>query len=1191
MSHRYCSILNWFRKTAKVPTTGVAIALLTSGLTNTVQGATIDWGVSESGLPGTYTWQHLYNWNATGLHQTPLLIPNAIGDIANLNLVNLSGNQTINLDGAVTLGTLNIGDISGQQSYIIGAGTGGTLTFNNGGTAAINKSGIATDVITSNIVLTNPVTIDVADGRLALTGVLSGAGGITKNGNGTLVLRGVNTFTGVSTLNGGITLIAPFADNGAVLGASGVAQGTVVNSGATLAIANDQSAAAGLTGGGASNAEPLTINGQGFRNQGALRNMFGRETNQFTGVVTLGSASRIQSDAGTLQLTGALNVNQDVMMGGSNFVQLSGAVSGSNTITHYGSNGFQLSNITAGQTYSGTINSLMGEIRSNTVSGATAADNPYNDIAALNLRNSVLRLNFASGAGGAGNAADSRFSTTAPISMMGSQIYIDNAAFNATSTNLFDYAVAQTFGTTTMQSGHNRFGFRSADTGTVTMTFTNIVNPNPGTTMELHVDNLSGAALGTAAKHRILNTALEGGSTVPFVGGWAYSAADFLKYVPTGLGGFGYTELVAADNAVNQSENTWASGQNIFLDNNSYTIAANRTIQSLKIAGATDRIVGGAPGTILEIESGGIITLDDGHIISVPTLTAGAAGNYTLYDIAWSFNTITSVIADNAGNAVSLVKTGGNTSRFLGNNSYTGSTYINEGMFQDIIGANNQVALGSGNLVFSGGQNNQAVYENDNDFIRALGTGPGEVQFIGGGAALGSGSTGLGAYGAPIDINFGGAAASVTWGSAAFNPGVFTLNGGNATHVATMINPIDLGGEQRYIRLDGSASGGNRAVLGTITGDISNGGLVRRGGGVLFFDTAKTYEGSTIIAEGEIWLRKNGTLGANVTGNDIFVNAGARLLIDAPSNIGSKQLIALQNNSDDTPVAIGLGAGYGSGSGITFSSLTNNTTSPTQTGGNSFLIVNQQTGTDARRANRLAIQLSGNHNFSSDLLAQVKSVTPDVQAWFGADSGNGTYTGATLTATGRTKTGGNFEAHRLGSGGGTITIANSNVLTGAVPLVVGAEDNTGRTNIGGLVWLPNAQNYTGTVAQTVGTALTAGNLIGSGGILVVGQNGALNAANNNLSIRGGELRLGVNPLASHYGQTDTQYSSRNIFVKSANAVFRTLPTGGGIFGTVTLNDFTMRMDDADRAFSVNRIGTTWMRYCFQRSGFIGKRRY
>lgn len=1180
--YRQSNLLQWFRNTARIPTAATIVLLLASGMVNSNAATIVDWGVSQSGTPGVYSWQLLSNWNATGAHATTTALPNAIGDTANLNLVNPSGNQTINLNGAVTLGALNIGDISGQQSYILAAGTGGSLAMNGGGAATITKSGIGTDVISSNIALTDTTTIDVQDARLALTGVLSGAGGLVKNGDGTLILRGVNTYTGVTTLNDGITLIATFADNGAVFGATGGAQGTVVNSGATLAIANDQSAAAGLTGGGASlNTEPITLNGNGFRNMGALRNMFGRESNQFTGAITLGSASRVQSDASTLTLSGAINVNQDLMASGTNFVTLSGAVSGSNDITHYGSSGLQLSNVTAGQTYSGTINSLMGEIRSNQVSGATAADNPYNDITALNLRNSVLRLNFANAAGGAGNGANSRFSTTAPISMRASQIYVDNASFSGTSTTFFDYAVAQTFGTTTLNSGHNRIGFRSADTGSVTLTFADILNPNPGTVLELHVDNLSGAALGTAAKHRILNTTLEAGGIVPFVGGWAYSAADFLKYVPTGSSGFGYTELVAADNAVNTAEGTWASGQNIFMDSSNRTLPlGTTTIQSLKIAGTTDRTLGGAAGAILEIESGGIITLDDGHTISVPTLTAGAASGYQIYDIAWSFNTIRSVIADNGGNPVSLVKTAGNTSRFLGNNTYTGTTYINEGMFQDIIGARNQVALGSGNLTFGGGQNQQAVYENDADFTRALGTGAGEVQLIGGGVGLGSGSSGFGAYGAPIDLNFGGAGATVTWGSATFNPGVFTLNGGNAAHVLTMINPIDLGGEQRYIRLDGGASAGQRGVMGTITGDISNGALVRRGGGILFFDTPKTYEGSTIIQEGEIWLRNSGTLGANVTGNDIFINAGARLIIDNPSNIGSKQLIVLQNNSDDTPAAIGLGAGYGSGSQIVFSSMTNNTTAPVQTGGNNFLIVNQQTGTDVRRANRISIELSGNHGFSTDILAQVKAVAPDVQAWFGADTGNGTYTGTTLTATGRTKTGGNFEAHRLGAGSGTFTIANSNVLTGAVPLVVGAEDNTARTNIGGIVYLPQAQNYTGTVAQTVGTALTAGNLIGSGGILVVGQNGALNAANNNISLRGGEIRLGLDAANSHYGQTDAQYAARNIFVKSANAVFRTIPVSGGYFGNLTLNDFTMRMDDADRVFSVNRIGTTYVNTIF-----------
>ena len=69
-----------------------------------------------------------------------------------------------------------------------------------------------------------------------------------------------------------------------------------------------------------------------------------------------------------------------------------------------------------------------------------------------------------------------------------------------------------------------------------------------------------------------------------------------------------------------------------------------------------------------------------------------------------------------------------------------------------------------------------------------------------------------------------------------------------------MVNSIDLGGEQRYIRLDGSASGGNRAVIGMIAGDIMNGSIVKRGGGQLVITTPKSYEGGTLISEGELWL-------------------------------------------------------------------------------------------------------------------------------------------------------------------------------------------------------------------------------------------------------------------------------------------------------------------------------------------------
>jgi|UniRef100_UPI00378359BE autotransporter-associated beta strand protein len=1147
---------------------------------DTAQASTFVWDTTGS---GSYIWQDFTNWNGG-------LIPTSIvGDTANLNL-DILGTQFISLDDALTLGTLNIGDATGGSSIVLTSGVGGTLSFNGGATAAINKTGSGTAVIQANVGLQNQLTLNVDAGILVLDGLVDGVNGFTKNGEGTLVLRRANTYTGLTILNNGMTMISPANNDLAVLGGANLWQGTVVNSGATLAINNDATNLAGDTTGGANNPEQLLINGQGFRNMGALRSILGRESNSFSGTVTLGSAARVQSDYNTLTLTGSvLTNNHELRMGGAGFTSITGPVVGAGEIIHYGVSGFRMQNVTTAQNFTGTLSSVLGDIRADTAVGSQAANtNPYNNISALNLRDSWLRIVYAQGAGApaTNDKPDSRFSTTAPISMKAGQIYLENAAFS-TGTNLFDYAVSQTFGAVTLESGFNRIGGRSADTGSTTLTFAEILKPNAGTALEFYIDSLVGSALGIDAKHRIINSALEtAGVNVPFIGGWAYSSGgtanpEFVKYNTVGLGGFGYTPLTAGDYKVDQAEVGWVGTDNIKLSAGGATITANRTIQSLSMQSSTARALAGNAGTVLEVGSGGILTSLTTHTISVPTITAGAASNYELYDIAWASNVISSVIADNSGNPVSLVKTGGGTTSFFGANTYTGTTYLNEGMFRDVIGSN-RVALGSGNLTFGGSPNIQAAYETDRNFTRALGTGVGEVQIIGGGGA-GGGSAGFSAFGAPIDVNFGGAGATVTWGSATFNdsspfnPGIFTLNGGNATHVVTLVNNLDLGGEQRYIRLDGNASAGNRAVIGTISGDITNGGIVKRGGGVLMFDSSKSYQNATLIQEGELWLRGNGTAGANVMGNDILIGAASRLKLDGPSNVGSNQMIMLQNASDTDASAIAFGAGYGTGDGITFSSLINNGGIP-QTGPLSVLLANQQTGADRR--NRVAIQISGNHDFQTDILAQIKAVAPDVEAWFGADTGNGTYTGATLSANGRNKAAGFYQAFRLGTGSGTITIANANVLNGAFALIVGAEDQTARTNIGGFVYLPQAQNYTGTLTTTIGTAVTYGTLIGAGGVLFVGQNGALNAADNTILFRGGELRVALNAAQAHFGQTDTQYAVRNLDIRSTTGSFRPWAISGGTFGNLTLNNLTMRMDDADRAFVVGSAGTTYIHTMF-----------
>ncbi|MCB1208521.1 MAG: hypothetical protein KDK97_04290, partial [Verrucomicrobiales bacterium] len=583
---------------------------------SSIQGnaATMDWGVSQSGAPGIYSWQHLFNWNDAGLHANPLLIPNAIGDVANLNLLELTGLQRVNLDGAVTLGALNIGDTGGKQSYLIAAGTGGSLTLNNGGTAQITKTGLATDVISSGVVLTDSVDINVQDGRLALNGVISGAGGFTKSGSGTLILGAAasNTYTGVTTLNNGITLAYPQGNTLNLLGATGATQNTIVNDGATFATANDlDNAGIGTqsSGGWGTVNEPFTINGNGYLGQGALRKMMGREQDTLGGAITLGSAARIQADYGTLALTGVVNVS-DVLTasGAAGFVSLSGTVSGTADIVHYGTSGFRLQG--NNNTYSGTITSNLGELRADT-GDTTTGNNPYDTVAAFNLRNSALRLIFPTAGGTAPNIANSRFSATAPISMRASLINVENAAFNGTATNLFDYALGQTFGVTTMESGGNKIYIRSADTGSVTLTFTDLQRPNPGTTLELAIDNLTGGATaewGASAKHSLVNAALEGGASVPFVGGWAFYDREFLEYDPVSGGGFGYSKLDTADQAVDTAEASWATGQNIRLTSANRTLTLNTSVNSLNMRSTTGRTLAGTGVTTLEIESGGILT-------------------------------------------------------------------------------------------------------------------------------------------------------------------------------------------------------------------------------------------------------------------------------------------------------------------------------------------------------------------------------------------------------------------------------------------------------------------------------------------------------------------------------------------------------------------------------------------------------
>ncbi|HEY5909345.1 MAG TPA: cadherin domain-containing protein [Verrucomicrobiae bacterium] len=112
---------------------------------------------------------------------------------------------------------------------------------------------------------------------------------VVKTGTGTQTFTGANSHSGITVVTGG-TLSAANAN---ALGTA--AGGTVVNTGATLALQNNI----------VISAEPVTLNGAGFGASGALRNDSG--LNSLNGPISLGSATTIRAASGRLTLGGQWN--------------------------------------------------------------------------------------------------------------------------------------------------------------------------------------------------------------------------------------------------------------------------------------------------------------------------------------------------------------------------------------------------------------------------------------------------------------------------------------------------------------------------------------------------------------------------------------------------------------------------------------------------------------------------------------------------------------------------------------------------------------------------------------------------------------------------------------------------------------------------------------------------------------------
>ena len=188
------------------------------------KAATFSWNQTAA---STYSWTTSANWDVSPY-------PNAIGDVVNLSSGSVA--QTVNLNAVITIGELNFGapgPTLGAPGYTLAAGTGGHLILDDtDGAVSINKlSGSpSTDTISADILFNDSLTISnnsgggvvkftgtmrsltsditvtgsgaVAAGSI-VTGAISTAGGLIKDGVGITQMDVNTTYAGTTWIKAG----------------------------------------------------------------------------------------------------------------------------------------------------------------------------------------------------------------------------------------------------------------------------------------------------------------------------------------------------------------------------------------------------------------------------------------------------------------------------------------------------------------------------------------------------------------------------------------------------------------------------------------------------------------------------------------------------------------------------------------------------------------------------------------------------------------------------------------------------------------------------------------------------------------------------------------------------------------------------------------------------------------------------
>ena len=180
------------------------VSAFTAGFTGTVTQLTLN---PQAGISNIYS--------AAIANGSMALIKTGVGTQVFASNNSYSGTTTI------TAGILNA-----NASAALGNGSAtNTLVFNGG---TLQAAAAITSAATRGVTMTGTGIIDTNNFEISIAGNITGPGGLTKIGIGTLTLSGANTYTGATTVNGGTLLINGSTSNTSLVtvGINGTLGGT-----------------------------------------------------------------------------------------------------------------------------------------------------------------------------------------------------------------------------------------------------------------------------------------------------------------------------------------------------------------------------------------------------------------------------------------------------------------------------------------------------------------------------------------------------------------------------------------------------------------------------------------------------------------------------------------------------------------------------------------------------------------------------------------------------------------------------------------------------------------------------------------------------------------------------------------------------------------------------------------------------